>query len=598
MNKSRLLTLCLPLLLVSCGVQESSSLFSSGVSSSSSSSLETISSSISSVSAETILFNGKPSIVLGKIGDYGKDITIGLIYLKTGNGWMPYEAEEGFDLIQGKGEPGSYGKKGDLYYEVQNHAIYQKGDEGWKFIRFDDTPTSSSSSEPTSSISSSEVISSSSSSEVISHSSSSEAISDSSSSEVISNSSSSEVISKEPSSLSESSSSSSGEVISSQSSSNISISVSPSLSSSSASSQSSVSSLSLPEREFNFGLPDTTASSLKTTNIDLNDSSEAEIRDYYAYVDYLEPEEKTGKNLLKNLKKILQNGHHFIKYSNLWAVYEITDRDWELSPASADSYASYNASENIYTSYSYGSNSSPKNNPYVHTLYRNRGNAEGYIREYGDHSITGTNREHVWPKSLGFGSSLGESDGLAYNDLHHLMSGDAKVNQQHHNNESYGFVDKNKTIAINGDTDADSFRKGNYRGISKTKGGGNVFEPQDCDKGDIARACFYMMARYNNLSGNEKITYANPNLELVDYISVSVTDSSSTTTGKVGILSDLLEWHKMDPVDEYEIHRNNLIYKNYQNNRNPFVDYPSWVDVIWGKENKTASALLDKIALA
>ena len=493
---------------------------------------------------------------------------------------MPYEAEEGLDLIQGKGEPGSYGKKGDLFYDIQNHAIYKKGDEGWKFIRYDDTPTSSSSSEPTSSISSSEVFSS------------------SSSSEAISASSSSEVSSKESSSLSESSSSSSSEVISSESSSSISISVSPSLSSSSVLPQSSVSSLSLPERVFNFGLPDTTASSLKTTNIDLNDSSEAEIRDYYAYVDYLEPAEKTGKNLLKNLKKILQNGHHFIKYSNLWSVYEITDRDWELSPASGDSYASYNASKNVYTSYSYGSNSSPKNNPYVHTLYRNRGNEEGYIREYGDHSITGTNREHVWPKSLGFGSSSGESDGLAYNDLHHLMSGDAKVNQQHHNNESYGFVDKNKTIAINGDTDADSFRKGNYRGISKTKGSGTVFEPQDCDKGDIARACFYMMARYNNLSGSEKITYANPNLELVDYISVSVIDSSSTVTGKVGILSDLLEWHKMDPVDEYEIHRNNLIYKNYQNNRNPFVDYPSWVDVIWGKENKTASALLDKIALA
>ena len=50
----------------------------------------------------------------------------------------------------------------------------------------------------------------------------------------------------------------------------------------------------------------------------------------------------------------------------------------------------------------------------------------------------------------------------------------------------------------------------------------------------------------------------------------------------MGILSDLLEWNKLDPVDEYEIHRNNLIYNNYQHNRNPFIDFPQWADYIWG----------------
>ena len=45
---------------------------------------------------------------------------------------------------------------------------------------------------------------------------------------------------------------------------------------------------------------------------------------------------------------------------------------------------------------------------------------------------------------------------------------------------------------------------------------------------------------------------------------------------------DLLEWNKLDPVDDYEIHRNNLIYKNYQGNRNPFIDFPQWADYIWG----------------
>ena len=50
----------------------------------------------------------------------------------------------------------------------------------------------------------------------------------------------------------------------------------------------------------------------------------------------------------------------------------------------------------------------------------------------------------------------------------------------------------------------------------------------------------------------------------------------------MGLLSDLLAWNKKDPVDEYEVHRNNLLYKNYTNNRNPFIDFPNWADAIWG----------------
>ena len=64
----------------------------------------------------------------------------------------------------------------------------------------------------------------------------------------------------------------------------------------------------------------------------------------------------------------------------------------------------------------------------------------------------------------------------------------------------------------------------------------------------------------------------------------------------MGILSDLLEWNKLDPVDEYEIHRNNLIYKNFQHNRNPFIDFPEWADYIWGvKVGNIINPLEDKI---
>ncbi|HLA57062.1 MAG TPA: T9SS type A sorting domain-containing protein, partial [Flavobacterium sp.] len=36
-----------------------------------------------------------------------------------------------------------------------------------------------------------------------------------------------------------------------------------------------------------------------------------------------------------------------------------------------------------------------------------------------------------------------------------------------------------------------------------------------------------------------------------------------------------------DPRDDFEMHRNNVIY-TWQVNRNPFIDYPDLADYIWG----------------
>lgn len=110
-----------------------------------------------------------------------------------------------------------------------------------------------------------------------------------------------------------------------------------------------------------------------------------------------------------------------------------------------------------------------------------------------------------------------------------------------------------------------------------------VFEPADYHKGDIARAIFYMAARYNNWGGGDNITEHEPFLEVVnEYTGTSSVYSTNETSAKMGILSDLLVWHKIDPVDEFEIRRNNLIYRNFQGNRNPFIDFPQWVDYIYG----------------
>lgn len=327
-----------------------------------------------------------------------------------------------------------------------------------------------------------------------------------------------------------------------------------------------------------------------TSNINLNDTPEAEIRSYYSALNEMEYTERTGTNLLKNLKPILQEMTYF-NYDNVWKIYEITDRDWNLSPASGDAEATYDSSTNTYTSYTYGSNSVVNNNPYIHAIYRNRDSSgsiveAGRIRAWGTHETqAGFNREHVWPQSRGFKASSGAS-GPAGTDVHHLMAGDARVNQYHHNAYCYGNVDTTQEHE-SGDSTY-TYLEGNLQGkpsnTNVSDSNVTVFEPQDSDKGDIARACFYMVACYNNYSGTETITQFNPNLVLIDdiYDANASELSSAETPVSMGILSDLLEWNRLDPPDEYEIHRNNLIYENYQLNRNPFVDFPEWAEYVWG----------------
>ena len=354
-----------------------------------------------------------------------------------------------------------------------------------------------------------------------------------------------------------------------------------------------------------------------TKDINLNDCSEEIIRSYYANLDSKDESRRKGQNLLAELKPILSNGQQYFSYDDgdgkdIFKMYEITDRDWSKSPASE--IPGYNASTNTITNYSYGSSTSKKgSNPYLHALYIDR-NVENKMHawatdsgetSHGKSAEWHIDREHIWPKSFGFeyneekDTSDPPSSG-ARGDPMHLWAGDSYVNSVLHKNYFYGIVDKKQDYVDGKDTFA--CISGNYRGKSKTLGGSTlVFEPQDSDKGDIARACFYMVARYNNIAGGDTIENDNPNLELVNDLSAWVSSgyiSTSTTTGKLGILKDLLQWNIDDPVSPYELHRNNLLYRNFTKNRNPFIDFPQWADIIWGEntEGKAATPATDKIA--
>ena len=161
----------------------------------------------------------------------------------------------------------------------------------------------------------------------------------------------------------------------------------------------------------------------------------------------------------------------------------------------------------------------------------------------------GWNREHVWPLS-----KLGGDTGLvAGHDAHHIRPADVSVNAARGNLE-FGIA--STTVEDTYATGSSKCRKSDY-----------YFEPRDEVKGDIARMLFYMAVRYEGDVNGEA------DLELVF-------DLLGKSTYEFGNLALLLEWNRLDPVDDFERNRNNVIY-TYQKNRNPFIDYPSLADLIW-----------------
>jgi endonuclease I len=166
---------------------------------------------------------------------------------------------------------------------------------------------------------------------------------------------------------------------------------------------------------------------------------------------------------------------------------------------------------------------------------------------------SGWSREHVWAKSRGdFGNSMGPGT-----DVHALRPCDVSVNGARNNR----WFAECSTEYIDGDGPT-----GSYTSSSEW-----VWKPNDNVKGDVARMIFYMATRYEGSNGE-------PDLEVIDSIPLD----NYTNEPIHAKLSDLYQWHIEDPVDDWERNRNNIIYYDYQNNRNPFIDHPEYADSIWG----------------
>lgn len=151
--------------------------------------------------------------------------------------------------------------------------------------------------------------------------------------------------------------------------------------------------------------------------------------------------------------------------------------------------------------------------------------------EIPDHNIINT--EHTWPQSR-FNHNLNTE--VQKSDLHHLYPTFSKINSQRGN-----FPFANVGASTSRALFCDQSKLGNPMGYGK----GVYFEPPVEHKGNVARAIFYFSTRYD--------VAIDPIEEIF-----------------------LKFWHMLDPVDELEKRRHEIIF-GIQKNRNPYIDYPELV---------------------
>lgn len=239
-------------------------------------------------------------------------------------------------------------------------------------------------------------------------------------------------------------------------------------------------------------------------------------------------------------------GHTSYPYSggttNTWTILEIADED-------------------------------PTDSGKVLDVYRNRSYTKGSSRAGTGSGLT-YNREHTWPKSLGFPSTSGDRGlpNAPHTDAHMLYLSDTDHNSARGNKPL-----ADCTASANCSERATEANQGVGGGTGLFPGNSNWtnasgFQVWGHRKGDIARAVLYMAIRYEG-GAHPTTGQGEPDLELTDDRSRIV--STSASPAYMGLLSTLLAWHQADPPDARERERNEVVF-SFQGNRNPFIDQPQW----------------------
>lgn len=185
----------------------------------------------------------------------------------------------------------------------------------------------------------------------------------------------------------------------------------------------------------------------------------------------------------------------------------------------------------------------------------------------------GYNREHMMPQST-FSTSSSISDYPMYSDLNFIIPVDAYINQRR-NNYPYG---------IGGNTVYYNFTNGSKMAnaaIPNYPYAGRVYEPINEFKGDIARTLLYFAVRYEGKLGSFNTAYTT-SANITPATDQCPLDGTEERAIDLPYVAMLKQWSAADPVSQREIDRNNAVYA-IQKNRNPFIDHPEWIDMIWSE---------------
>lgn len=188
------------------------------------------------------------------------------------------------------------------------------------------------------------------------------------------------------------------------------------------------------------------------------------------------------------------------------------------------------------------------------------GGKTGTILFYSDTVSSSFNREHVWPKSrAGFYQKNGGSD------LHHLRPTNTAVNSTRGNmtmGNVRGVLSSYSTYSYGGNT------------VLYYNSAADLVEVNDNVKGDVARILLYVYVRWQQPNLYQNVASA-------DLPPMDSDDDANNGYKVIESLDTLLEWVELDPVDTWEMSRNDLI-EGIQGNRNVFIDYPEYAWLIFG----------------
>lgn len=261
---------------------------------------------------------------------------------------------------------------------------------------------------------------------------------------------------------------------------------------------------------------------------------------------YAEAQGKTGQELFDTLAEIVSRGNRFVGYGEAKSyIYAVADN----APVAP------NGPGGVIAAYS-------------NVFVPGSGGDGNRYRERGDENRDGTssdfiNCEHTWPQSF-FNKKEPQRA-----DMHHLFATFSKPNGMRghlpfgtsaEGRVTYQTANGSKLV-MRGNFSASTMPSEELLQSEDFDGASHdaVFEPADTQKGNTARAMLYFYMRWHQT-----------NIRSGDY------HPRDFWAERVNMFA---QWSQLDPADEREQRRNELIFKK-QGNRNPFIDIPNLTQLI------------------